>query len=487
MARSYLVGSVLVLAGVAAGFVGCGGDDSQGGTTTGNSTTTSTGSTSGGGSGGNGGSTSTSTSTTSTTTSSSGGGSTTTSTSSGNGGAGGAGGSGTGGAGGMGSTTSSTSSGMVLDPDNDGWTLAEGDCCESDADCGSPELVNPGAFEYLGNGVDDDCDPSTSDNVPAADCGGNPLDTPTSSIELVKAMDLCQFTIENPPLPQKKWGVISSSLLLADGTPAPTDLQVGVLANYGANVLPKQGGTMASLSSGTARDEGDPGYVHPQNGPNAGQTGNYNANTQVNAPADYLAAHGGVLPSPANCPQCAGANCTKAFDSSDLRVRIRVPTNAQSFSYKFKFYTAEFPEFVCQQYNDFFITLLNTQWVPDPNANPPQTPLPADKNIAFDANGNTVSVNNAFLEVCFPPLGSPVGTCPAGTLELTGTGMGGWNGNLKDGGGTVWLTNDAPIVPGETIDIDFVIFDAGDHNVDSLVLLDRFRWNITPSTVGVHK
>ena len=69
--------------------------------------------------------------------------------------------------------------------------------------------------------------------------------------------------------------------------------------------------------------------------------------------------------------------------------------------------------------------------------------------------------------------------------------MGGWDvggqPNLKDGGGTLWLINDAPVVPGETIEIQWIIWDAGDHNVDSLVLLDKFRWNVTPSPVGVHK
>jgi hypothetical protein len=97
-----------------------------------------------------------------------------------------------------------------------------------------------------------------------------------------------------------------------------------------------------------------------------------------------------------------------------------------------------------------------------------------------------VSVNNGFFEVCFPSFGAPAGTCPSGTADLEGTGMGGWGSNLKDGGGTEWLINDAPVVPGETMEIQFVTWDAGDHNVDSLVLLDKFRWNVTPSAIGVH-
>ncbi|MBK9261130.1 MAG: choice-of-anchor L domain-containing protein [Polyangiaceae bacterium] len=424
------------------------------------------------------------------------------------GGAGGVGGTGGGGMGGAGGGMSAMAC-KVCDPkggcletcipdkpddmDCDGWTPAEGDCCDNCFKCGTPGSVNPGAFEYLGNVIDDDCDPATLDNMPPTDCTDPPLATPTSTIELVKAIDLCKFTSENPPLPQKKWGVISSSLLLADGTNAmvPKDLQVGVLAEYGPYVKPIKGTTIAALSTGTARDETDPGHVYPQNGPNSAvQKGNYDAGTAVPIPADYLAANGGKLPSPAACPECSGPNCTTAFDSVNFKMRIRVPTNARSFSYRLKSYSAEYPEYTCQQFNDFFIARLLTGWVPDPNGDPmdpKNQPLPADRNIAFDTFKNPISVNNAFYDVCFPYLGAPPTACSSGTLELVGTGMGGWNGDLKDGGGTVWLTNEANVVPGETIEIEFIIFDAGDHNVDSIVLLDYFRWGLQPTEAGVHK
>ena len=376
----------------------------------------------------------------------------------------------------------------MLDQDGDGWTPNDGDCCDTVGACADPELVNPGAYEYPGNTVDDDCDPATPDNMAVPDCSPAALMTPTSSTDLIKAMDLCQFTTEAPPLPMKKWGVISTQILLADGTPFPSpngsnNVQWGVLAQYGPNVLPQKGATMASLSSGTARAVGDPGYVHPQNGA-VGQIGNFNAGTQAGIPASYLAAHGGKVPSPMNCPVCNGMACTTAYDSVNLKARIRVPTNAKSFGYRFKFYTSEYPEFLCKDFNDFFVTLLSSAWVPDPLAMPKQDPIPADGDIAFDAAKNPVSVNNGFFEVCFPLV---PGGCPGGTLELVGTGMGGWSNNLKDGGGTQWLINESNVVPGETIELQFIVWDAGDHNVDSAVLLDRFRWSITPSQVGVHK
>ncbi|MDC0749825.1 choice-of-anchor L domain-containing protein [Polyangium mundeleinium] len=403
------------------------------------------------------------------------------------GGAGGAGGvGGVGGAGGAGGAGGQGGDPMAEDKDGDGWTVGNGDCCDSDVKCDKPASVNPGAFEYPGNGFDDDCDPSTKDDVAAADCTDPPLQTPTSTLELVKAMDLCQFTTENPPLPQRKWGVISSHLLLADGTNAvvPKDVQVGVLANYGPNVLPKRGASMAALSTGTARDEGDPGFIHPQNGPNADvQKGNYKANTVCPIPAAYLAANGGKVPSPAECPACMGEDCTKAFDSVNFKMRIRVPTNAKSFSYRLKSYTAEYPEYSCGQFNDFFLALLKSNWTPGPGQDPP----PADRNIAKDSTGKTITVNNAFYDVCFPSPIAPPDACSSGTLELIGTGMGGWNSDYKDGGGTVWLVNEAPVLPGEIMEIEFIIADAGDSNVDSTVLLDYFRWGLEPTGFGVHK
>jgi hypothetical protein len=517
MARSLLNHSVLIALGL--GFAGAIGCSSSG---------TSSSTTGGGGAGGVGGSgpststassTSSSTTSSATTTTTTGATSTSSSSASGTGGSGGGGtstaNSSASGTGGMGTGGAGTSTGTGVDPndvdaDGDGWSPNEGDCCDTPGTCKTPALVNPGAFEYLGNGVDDDCDPQTLDNVVPKDCAQFALTLPTSSDDLIKAMDLCQFTMENPAKPAKKWGVISTALLLADGSSAvaPKDLQVGVLANYGSNVVPKKGPTMAAISSGTARDMGDPGYVHPQNGVLAGQNGNFNAGTQVGVPAPWLAAHNNVVPSPGNCPVCSGVNCAQAFDSVNLKARIRVPTNAKSFSYSFKFYTAEYPEFVCQQYNDFFLTLLKSAWVPaapvactvmtqatdcESGVCDPQAlmcvqaqPLPLDKNIAFDGLHNAVSVNNGFFDVCFPAVGAPAGACPSGTFDLVGTGMGGWGGNLKDGGGTEWLINDSPVVPGETMEIQFVTWDAGDHNVDSLVLLDKFRWNVTPSALGVH-
>jgi hypothetical protein len=502
MTRSLLSTSfVLVALGSMVSACGDGGTSGGGGS---GGSTGGTATTGGGGSGGSTGGGGAATTSTSATGGSATGGSAT-------GGSGGStGGSATGGdmTGGAGGGTTSTGMTMtptpVEDEDQDGWKASEGDCCDSKfAGCSDkPELVNPGALEYPGNGVDDDCKPGTLDTDPYPDCSPKAQADADiagmanlSSLKLVKAMDLCVTTLEAPANPaEKTWGVIGSDITLADGTkvPPPKNIQLGVLPSFGPNVLPQYGETMAAISSGTGRRDGDPGYIHPQNGPQAGQVGNYNAMTQCPAPPAYVAANGGQLPSP--CGNCVGANCTVAYDSVALRVRIRPPTNAKSFSYRFNFFSAEYPEFVCEDFNDFFVTLI------DGNTN---DQIPMDKNIAFDGMGNPISVNNAFFQVCFPAVGAPPGSCSGGTLGLVGNGMGGWNGSITDGGGTGWLQNDVPmllkqnpnnpndptdLIPVvETIDLQFIIWDSGDHNVDSIVLLDRFRWDLDPAALSTHQ
>ena len=55
------------------------------------------------------------------------------------------------------------------------------------------------------------------------------------------------------------------------------------------------------------------------------------------------------------------------------------------------------------------------------------------------------------------------------------------------GGGTSWLTTDAPVLGGETITLDLTIFDVGDQGWDSHVLIDNFRWGLNTTTVGTHE
>jgi hypothetical protein len=188
-----------------------------------------------------------------------------------------------------------------------------------------------------------------------------------------------------------------------------------------------------------------------------------------------------------------------------LKLRIRTPTNAQSFSVNTYFYSAEYPEWVCGAFNDFFLVLLDSSFAGTP-ANPP------DKNLAlYTAPGNQqypVGVNLAFGTGLFKQcLNGPTGCgggCVAGnnsacigTSELAGTGFDvanpptqfasepAWCGSSNlAGGGTGWLTTSGNVVGGEIIELRFVVWDTGDPWYDSLVLLDNFQWSLTASTPG---
>ena len=376
----------------------------------------------------------------------------------------------------------------AADFDLDGWSTCEGDCNDGNA------LVNPGAFEVTytlvdndnnpqtppivvpgGNGVDDDCDPNTPDNVEPGACGTlAPKLQGVTATDVANAMDLCQSTTVNAPKPTKKWGLLDAQFKLGSGADPGAQLtnfqnyQAAIMTQYGylngnpatPNNPPKKGPTMAGLSSGRMRYVGQTDYTVPQSGTSFGGASA--------CPAAYLAAHGGTLPSSQGCSgNCLGGNTCN--DSILVRLQIRVPTNAQSMSYDFRFFSAEYPDFLCSTFNDFYLALLTTG----------APGIPMDKNVSFDALGNAVSVNNGFFEVCQP---ASCFACNGGVTGLAGTGM---DGNI--GGGTTWLTTDAPVVPGETMTLELVVFDVGDTIYDSLALVDNFRWGLASTTVATHQ
>ena len=64
---------------------------------------------------------------------------------------------------------------------------------------------------------------------------------------------------------------------------------------------------------------------------------------------------------------------------------------------------------------------------------------------------------------------------------FTGTGLDGVCDGQPCGGSTERLRTSAPVVPGETITIQFAIRDCGDHLGDSTVLVDDRAWSDSPS------
>ncbi len=364
------------------------------------------------------------------------------------------------------------------DDDGDGYTNCGGDCCDSTNEgCTDPELVNPGAFEAPGNALDDDCD-GQIDNVVAAQCDSGLMSNSANAIDYAKAMDICQ---ESNGV---NWGVVSARFLRADGTGSPVANQKAIRPEFGQTQV--QGGdSMVVISTANAAAPGQ------QNPPFSSWSSTAHGTTS-GFPADWFAANGNHLPNIDACPEPMGSS---AHDPVMLELKIRTPTNAQSFSMRVNFMSAEYPEYTCSFYNDFFVVLLDSDWAGSP-ANP------ADKNLAFYAAPSGVNypvgVNLAYGDTglfrvcengptgCIGTSGN-ISTCVS-TSELMGTGMevtgGGCGSNDLMGGGTGWLTTSGNVVGGEEITLRIALWDTSDSNLDSVAMIDAFTWSIDPSDPG---
>jgi hypothetical protein len=272
------------------------------------------------------------------------------------------------------------------------------------------------------------------------------------------------------------WGLVSASYSKAFGsTSAPADGQSGLVPQFGNAIVPREGARIGVLSSGYARNydnmDGTNGgqssdFVDSGGGPREGS----NYPTGQAPPGFPKAAKG--------CPQDNLVN-----DMIDVKLVLKAPPNATGFQFDFDFYSSEWPNFVCSNYNDAFVAYLTSKGLTD--------------NVSFDVQHNPVSVNNDYFDHCTPgvPLGcnrtdgnspdAPVATsqCAAGAGELAGTGFAGTKQSLCGqgpsatlGGATGWLTTQASIEPGEEFTLEFMIWDAGDGILDSSVLIDHFVW-----------
>jgi hypothetical protein len=350
----------------------------------------------------------------------------------------------------------------AVDHDGDGFSSQAGDCNDCDPNS------NPGAFDVPKDGIDEDCDGIVDDEPTGCDKASQLASTDPFNAAL--AIDLCRRTTETAQGPMRTWGVIDAAFVAPDGSNNCADENSGQTGSCAANAnfplghgnltklgvnKPQQGTHMLGLSSGSARDPSDPGYQN---------VSGFDKGFTVGAAAGF----------PAPAPACPGVITGQPHDGAALRLVIRVPTNAKSFSFNENFFSYEFPVYICSQYNDTFVVEM---------APPPQG-AGVGGNIAFDQSGNPISVNNALLQVCDPQVaGGKNFTCPLGSSTLMGTGFG--NDLSMDGNhaATGWLqttVNIDPSLRGKDITLLFAVWDSGDGILDSTALVDNFQWSTQP-------
>lgn len=312
------------------------------------------------------------------------------------------------------------------------------------ADC--DPLVNPGAYDFPGDGVDDDCSGEADDEPEECD-----EDLPQDSEDpwdAARALGLCRAPGERGRS-ERAWGALDARFVQPDGSELSEPLSYGLLTSFGVNT-PREGAAMLALSTGAARAPEQPGYRDILG---------FKKGYQSGAPTGY----------PKEAPACPGVVSGTPFDGAALELTFRVPTNVTRLEVDESFFTLEFPGYVCSKYNDFFVIDFEPKVVGYP-----------DGNVAFDEAGNPLSVNNALLQVCeAQQTGGKQYDCPLGTDLLTDTGFDTVSDEFSPAphAATGWLRSRAPVVPGSTLRVRFAIWDSADGNLDSTVLIDRLRWS----------
>ena len=325
-----------------------------------------------------------------------------------------------------------------IDWDGDGVPACF-DCCSFDYECPDPSSAWDPEIHF--------CSWDDQENEQIYMCDeGLSTGNNKNPMDYARAIGLCATATEDP---SSGWGVISAEILKPDGNAGAHNNSHGLLSGLGHHIKPFSGNYFLALSSGRV---GNP-FPCPS-------SSHCNMGVKSGPPPDWYAANGNQIPSAPGCPNGSGIN-----DAVMFQLRIRVPKGVQSFSFDIYFLSIEFPRYVCTQFNDFFVALLDSQHTSDN----PEFQNPHDKNLAMDENGYPVGVNLAksgLFKVC--PVSGTYPSC-TGTTELSGTGFEGH-------GATGWLTVRGNVVPDEVITLRLAVWDTGDHIWDSKVLIDNFRW-----------
>ncbi len=375
------------------------------------------------------------------------------------------------------------------DLDGDGWSVTDGDCNDNDP------AINPMAGENCNDGIDNNCNGFIDGDEPDKDGDGfGPCDTPwgdcndneilispaavedlTDGLDndcdgLVDDQDTNDFdcdcqaaepgeTLEDQML--KALGMCNRAMVQSVSFNNSDPVAYGAYGSWGS-VVPRTSGAFPAVE-GLA--EQNCKFVVLSTG-----------HALASDPQDDMTTSdlGITANDPAPTPDGA-----EIHDLTQLAITLIVPVNVTGFSFDFIFFSSEYPEYVCTDYNDTFYALVEG----DPALNGG-----SKTNVSFDSNNQEITVNNNFFEYNIPPW----------SINITGTGY-----EVADpyadwafmptactppsyaapqyvGSMSGWLRTTSPLTPGETVTLTFSIHDEGDGILDSAVVIDNFRWQTVP-------
>jgi hypothetical protein len=383
----------------------------------------------------------------------------------------------------------------ATDCDGDGFTAAQGDCDDSDA------TINPHAYDFPGDGVDNDCD-GTKDN-PVDSCA--PSTSSKAAVDFARAADLCPQRSTDSTTGKPYDFLVSATWEGVSGL-GPFQTQAASISGDLGDMKTRLGGSMIGMSNGKW------GFNDPEaDDPLEGMSG-----SGVDGCAK-IPLKGADCTALTNGTSSGGA--VTVHDYTELKVVVNAPSNANAMQFDFAFMSSEFDQYYNSNFNDAFFAIVTTSAI-------------AGQNVSKDSKGNAITINSGFFALCpttsqasgdtsgglgncvgitgapsaSPPvLGGLPGTNYDGASATTTTGLGTTiTGDVMSsggefglpatinvyGGGTGWLTTQFQVKPGEQVTIRFMVMDASDGVLDSAVLIDHITWQKAPpeiSTGGVDR
>jgi hypothetical protein len=375
----------------------------------------------------------------------------------------------------------------AVDGGADGATFCKNDDCDGDgysppADCNDDNaLINPAAYDFVGDGLDNDCDGKVDD--PVLHCETVPATPPGTPADFARAADLCAQNSKTnagtifDPLVRAEWGQVSGlgpGETLWTSMTKPT-IQTDIVSSLGSDV-PRQGKTMAGLANGpwAAADPRDSLALDP-------------SGFQLSDACSDIPLAGTDCASLTNGSVSGGVNVQ---DWAELALTVQVPSNVKSVVFDFAFFSSEFNQWWDSAANDAFFVLVTSKEL-------------SGQNVAHDSHGLAVTVNSGYFQLCPAPPGPAMLSEPAAIENcvgldgdaaqmifgtLAGTGYDGAAKSTNDtvnavngdlyvyGGGSGWLTTSFAVTPNEQIQMRVIIADTFDGLKDSAVLLDNMRW-----------
>jgi hypothetical protein len=150
-------------------------------------------------------------------------------------------------------------------------------------------------------------------------------------------------------------------------------------------------------------------------------------------------------------PQWNIAQDNTANDIFYMSFDLEVPLGTHGYLFDFAYFSQEWPTYVDTDFNDMFVVWSTSE----------------------SFTGNVTFINDQPLTVTAL---DPFMAIQPGDPLLAGTGFPDTFIDT-DGAGTGWFTAKGSATPGETFTVAIAIFDMGDDILDTIGLIDKFRWD----------